>query len=232
MPAIDRIARITIGLVLSVPMISAAQAPAIAGRVTDMSLAPLPGVTVTIVPERGGVARHTMSGRDGSYRFEELFDDTYRIDFSLPGFEVTRRNHVGIRAGTSSGVDAVLRVGRLCEHPAPPVQAPSAFRSGQVLDEVDRPLPHATLEIAAGGRSATAHTDREGRFIVRVPAEGEWTLTAFDSGFGAVARPLSNAAPEPLVFRLPFTGTQEVSDHERLDCACRCPGDLFANEGL
>jgi hypothetical protein len=208
----------------------AAQAPAIAGRVTDMSQASMPGVTVTIVPERGGVALHTTSDRDGGYQFEEVPEDTYRVDFSLLGFEVARRNHVRVRAGTSNRIDAALKVGRPCEYPAPPVQAPSESRSGQVLDEIDRPLPHATLELVANGRRESAYADREGRFIVRVPDDGKWALTVYDTGFGVITHQISRATAEPLVFKLRYTGTQDVSDNERLDRRGRCPWHLFAHE--
>jgi hypothetical protein len=83
-----RIGAIALAVAVSAASMPAAQGPAIAGRVTDMSQASMPGVTVTIVPERGGVSRHTTSDRDGGYQFEEVPEDTYRVDFSLLGFEV------------------------------------------------------------------------------------------------------------------------------------------------
>jgi hypothetical protein len=98
------------------------------------------------------------------------------------------------------------------------------------VDDAGRPLPHATLElVTAQGREA-AYADREGRFLVRRPAEGAWSITAFDSGFDRVTRDVAANSGGSLVFSLRYAGTQEVPDRERLDRACRCPGDFFAHE--
>ena len=225
--AIAAIAAITIALIA----LPSAQAAAIAGRITDTSGSILPGVTVTIVPERGGVARDTTSDAFGQYRFEAVPDGTYRIDFALPGFELTRMNHVSISAGASASIDAALRVGILCEFPSRRVpEASQRPVEGQVLDEASRPLPHATIELAANKYFERAFTDREGRFLVRVPVDGTSQLTVYDSGFEKVTQELSPATANALVFRLRFTGTQDVEEYERLDRR-RCSSDLFTHAG-
>ena len=219
-------------LTISVIAVPSAQAPAIAGRITDASGAILPGAMVTIVPEGGGIAQHTTCDDFGQYRFEAVPDGTYRIDFALPGFDLTRVNHVRIGAGAPARIDAVLRVGRPCEYPQRrPVPEASQPIEGQILDEVGRPLPHATVELAADGHFERSFTDREGRFLVRVPVDGTSQLTAYDSGFERVARQVSVTPANALVFRLRYTGTQDVEDHERLDRRWQCSSDLFTHAG-
>src|SRR5688572_21876132 len=83
-----------------------AQSASIAGVVRDRNGGVLPGVTVTTIPQSGGMVRHTTSGSDGSYRFDKVSDGVYRVDFDLHGFELVRRNHV--RVSDKANIDAVL----------------------------------------------------------------------------------------------------------------------------
>ena len=225
------IAGITLITAIAVVGRPSAQAPAIAGSVTDRVGSVLPGVAVTIVPERGGVAQHTTSDAVGRYRFDAVADGRYRIDFALPGFELVRMNHVRISSGAPASIDAALRVGTLCEYPQRRVPEAAPPVEGQVLDEANRPLPHATIELAANRYFERAFTDREGRFRVRVPVGSRSQLTAYDSGFEKVTQELSPATAKALVLRLRFTGTQDVEDYERLDRHWHCPADLFTHEG-
>ncbi len=85
-------------LVLSLMLIApsaavVAQSASIAGVLRDRNGGVIPGVSVTTIPQSGGLLRHTASGSDGSYRFDGLPDGTYRVDFDLRGFELVRRNH-------------------------------------------------------------------------------------------------------------------------------------------
>ena len=100
---------------------------------------------------------------------------------------------------------------------------------GQVIDDAGRPLPYATLELVTPEGRQTGYADREGRFFVRAPTGA--SITASDSGFEPVARELSGTTSEPLVFKLPFTSTQDVGNIEHLRRRiCSCPGDLFVHE--
>ena len=85
-----------------------AQSASIAGVVRDGIGGVIPGVSVTTIPQSGGLLRHTTSGSDGSYRFDELPDGTYRVDFDLRGFELVRRNHVRVIRDTEANIDAAL----------------------------------------------------------------------------------------------------------------------------
>ena len=232
MPTIFRFPGVALVVAISVVARPSAQAPSIAGRITDLSQAVLPGVMVTIVPERGGVAQHTTTDAAGRYRFEAVPDGTYRIDGDLLGFDLDRRNHVRVRAGTAATGDVILKVSAICECIGSRIKAASTVLTGRVVDEANHPLPHATLEVVApSGLRETAYADREGRFVLRAPANDPWQLTAFDSGFEPGTLPVSSDSANPLLFRLRFAGTEDVADRERLARDCRCPGNVFAHEG-
>jgi hypothetical protein len=197
-----------------------------------------PGVVAMAIPQTGGDARTAVSGADGTYAFEDLPDDVYRIDFYLPGFDLTRRNLVAVRAGETAQVDVTLQVGQvtaMCEcldrwgrlGLTKPRLTPQL---GQVVDAVGRPLPHAQLEIIGPVGPETVYASREGRFQVRLSPDQTWPLTARDSGFGAVTMNVSGATGAALLFRLPNADTRLLPAVERLRRPC-CPGDLFANLG-
>lgn len=95
--------------------VAVAASGSIAGHVVDTAGQALPGVSVTTIPERGGLAKHTTSDGGGAYRFDELSDFTYRVDFELRGFDLTRRNHVRVRADERITVDAALSISSVCE---------------------------------------------------------------------------------------------------------------------
>jgi hypothetical protein len=229
---------VTVGLgaaFFTASRIAAAQSTSVVGRVFVGAAEGAPGVVATAIPQTGGDARTVVSGPNGTYAFENLPDDIYRIDFFLPGFYVTRRNLVPVRAGETTQVDVTLQVGAICECPdnwarlgrtKPPLTA----RMGQVVDASGRPLPHAQLEIIGPLGPETVYASREGRFQVRLSPGDTWPLTARDSGFGAVTIEVSGATPASLLVRLPIADTRGLPAVERLRRPC-CPGDLLANLG-
>jgi hypothetical protein len=77
----------------------------VVGRVVDTTNGVLPGVSVTLVPERGGAAMHTIADHDGKYRFADVPAGTYRIDFNLRGFDIARMNHVVVQPGATATAD-------------------------------------------------------------------------------------------------------------------------------
>src|SRR5215471_2816733 len=162
------------GLGMAPPGASAVAASgSIAGHVSDSAGQPMTGTLVTAVPQRGGPATRTMTDSRGEYRLEGLPENTYRVDFMLLGFEVTRRNAVGVRTGASANADAVLFVRAQCECVTIGFPASARTLAGQVVDEADRPLPGARLEIA-GPMRESSRADSEGRFGLRLAAEGTW----------------------------------------------------------
>jgi hypothetical protein len=76
-----------------------------------------------------------------------------------------------------------------------------------------------------------AFADSEGRFRVRVSVNKSWSLTASDSGFGAVTQQMSGDPEDPVIFKLPRSSTMNLPDIEHLNRGCRCPGGLFTHDG-
>ena len=208
-----------------------AQSTSIAGRVSDGSGQYLPGVSVTAIPETGGVASRAISDQHGAYQFGILPDGTYRVDFELLGFDFARVNHVRVRHDTAAKADATLSVSPICECIEVRSPTPLRERSGQVVDESGRPLPHARLEVSTPLRRDVAYADSEGRFQVRLPITDRWPLAVSDGGFGAEARQVSGTGSVLLIFRLAPTSTAGLPDLQRLARGCRCPDDLFTHAG-
>jgi hypothetical protein len=232
-----------VGLLVTAAVSAGAQS-AVTGRVVDSFGQPLSSVSVTMLPETGGVPTRTLTRADGTYRVENLQDGTYRIDFALARFDVTRRNHVRVRNGVPVFGDATLHTSRTCHCSVVLVGLPRVFeRSGQVLDTAGRPLARTRLELevpiladASIGPSAgwsmyrnVSYADAEGRFSVLVPIELKSTLTASDTGFGPVTEMVTGSGAGPIVFRLPYVGVAGVEDHERFPRACRCEWNLFTH---
>ena len=196
---------------------------ALAGVVSDGQGRVLPGVTVTVTPQSGGVSRHAKTNGDGGYRYEALPDATYRVDFDLRGFAVVRRNHVRVRRGVEARVDAALPLRPLCECVAVDPPSPWAQRLGQVIDTSGHPLPHARVELV--GRQAL-YTDSEGRFLIRVPVNESWPVAATDTGFRGGTQHVSGADAASVVVTLDFIGVNGVPDLEHLG-GCECDGYLI-----
>jgi len=200
-----------------------AQPAGITGVVRDEVGQVIPGVTVTAIPQSGGLIRQTTSASDGSYKFEGLPDGTYRVDFELLGFELVRRNNVHVRGDTETKADAALPPRAICECLTVEPPSPWAQRRGQVIDKAGHPLPHARVELV--GRQAMS-TDAEGRFLVRVPVNEAWALTATDTGFRPITQQVSGTDAASLVFSLDYVGTTDVPDVQRFG-GCECPGYLL-----
>jgi hypothetical protein len=213
-----------VSLILLAPGgVALAQSASITGVVSDGRGSGISGVTVTTIPQSGGLIRHTTSGSDGSYRFDGLPDDTYRIDFELRGFELVRRNHVRVRRDAEAKADAALTPRALCECIAIEPPSPWAQRRGQVIDKNGHPLPHARVELV--GRQVMS-TDGEGRFLVRVPVNEAWPLTATDTGFRPVTQQISGDDAASVVLSLDYLGTTGVPDAQRFG-GCECDGYLL-----
>ena len=207
------------------------QAPSISGRVVDDSGEPLPGVVVTASAETGGDARRATSGRDGRYQFETLTDGTYRVDFALAGFNLTRRNHVRVRAQASADADATLSVRPVCECVNSVPKTGVRERAGLVVSETGLPLAHARVQIVSPGeRVERSTTDGEGRFRVLLPINESLPLTASDGGFRAITQQVSGAVDTAIVFRLPRIVGAQLPATERLTEGCHCPG-RFTHRG-
>jgi hypothetical protein len=209
---------------------TAAAAGSIGGHVRDTAGQPLPGVSVTMIPERGGSAMNTTTDREGAYRLDAVADDTYRLDFQLRGFDLIRQNHVHVRPDTHIELDASTSPASICECISSGLAGPSKPLAGLVVDEDNRPLPHARVDIVSPKRRETTYTDRDGRFFVHPPVDGTWPLTASDSGFAVSTQRISKRTAGPVVLRLRYVGAQSVPNIERFEFGCLCPEAFTQSE--
>jgi hypothetical protein len=87
----------------------------IAGAVTDASGAALPGVTVEVTGPSLQVPRTSVSEADGSYSLPNLPPGTYRIAFSLTGFQTEIRDGFVLSLGFSARLDVAMKIGSIEE---------------------------------------------------------------------------------------------------------------------
>lgn len=98
-----------------VPAAARAQS-AITGTVKDSSGAVMPGVTIEAASEVliEGV-RSAVADENGAYRIVDLRPGTYKVTFTLPGFNTFVRDGLELPAGFTATIDAEMRVGALEE---------------------------------------------------------------------------------------------------------------------
>ncbi len=147
-----RAAAWALALLAAIPSVAAAQA-SIAGVVTDESGGVLPGVTVEASsPVLIEKVRSVVTDSTGRYRIVDLRPGDYAVTFTLPGFNVIRREGITLQGTFTATVDAKLGVGGLQEtltvtgeSPIVDVQSTAAQRSiDKAGDRLDsrRPQPH------------------------------------------------------------------------------------------
>ena len=91
-------------------------AAGIAGVVRDTSGAVLPGVTVEAAsPALIEKVRNVVTDTAGQYRILELRPGTYSVSFSLPGFNVVKREGLDLTSGFTATVNADLPLGSVNE---------------------------------------------------------------------------------------------------------------------
>jgi hypothetical protein len=202
--------------------------PSIVGQVVDPDRSAIPGAEVLAIAPAGSLAYRTQTGRDGRFQFDHLPEGNYRIDASLAGFNLTRRNNIRVTPGATATTTLTLTVGMICECVMVPPGGLSE-REGQVTDESQRPLPFAELTLETPSRREIAYADADGYFRVRLSPTETWTMAASRPGFSAVTRQVSGRL-ESLRFILPKTDGI-VPDEERFSRGCRCAGDLFTHKG-
>jgi hypothetical protein len=102
--------------VTAVPVSAQSALSTIHGTVKDESGAAMPGVGVTLTSPALQVRQLTViSETDGSYRFGELPEGTYRIAFELTGFKPYIQNDFRLAIAFVARVDATMAVGGLEE---------------------------------------------------------------------------------------------------------------------
>lgn len=87
----------------------------IQGTITDASSAALPGVTVEVSGPSLQIARSTVSDSEGKYAVPNLPPGTFRISFSLTGFQSEIRDGFALSLGFSARLDVAMKIGSIEE---------------------------------------------------------------------------------------------------------------------
>ena len=94
------------------------------GRVSDVSGAVLPGITITASSEQMIGERQVFSDENGNFRIITLPPGTYTLVAELPGFATYRREGILVRAGTNLTVNIEMQVGAVTETMTPVCRRP------------------------------------------------------------------------------------------------------------
>jgi len=130
------------------PALALAQA-SIAGTVHDSSGAALPGATVEASsPALIEKVRTAVSDGSGVYRIVNLPPGTYTVSFTLPGFNVVRREGIELSGSFTAQIDGNLTVGGVAETitvsgETPIVDVQSIRRQTTISSEVLTSIPTA-----------------------------------------------------------------------------------------
>lgn len=104
-----------VSLCVSTAAVAAAQS-AITGVVSDTSGAVMPGVTVEVTsPALIEQVRSAVTDGAGAYRITDLRPGTYKVTFTLPGFNTFVRDELVLPSEFTATVNAQLKVGGLEE---------------------------------------------------------------------------------------------------------------------
>lgn len=133
-------------VLLALP-VAAQQGSGIAGVVKDDSGAVMPGVTVEASsPALIERVRSAVSDGSGQYKIINLLPGTYKVTFTLPGFNTFIRDGIELTTNFTAQVNADLKVGALEESvtvsgSSPLVDVQSAAVAQQVTREVLDTIP-------------------------------------------------------------------------------------------
>jgi hypothetical protein len=136
-------------LLLLTPAAIWAQEASITGVIRDASGAVLPGVSVEAASSSLiEKTRTVVSDGTGQYRIVSLPVGTYVVTFTLPGFNIVKRENVVLTGSLTATIDAELRVGTLEETvtvtgESPIVNVQSARHEQVVSGDVAQTLPTA-----------------------------------------------------------------------------------------
>jgi hypothetical protein len=107
---------VVVALLALAPTLASAQTSSIAGIVRDSSGAILPGVTVEASsPALIEKVRSATTDGSGQYKIVNLRPGTYSLSFTLPGFNVYRRDGVELTSDFTATINADMKVGAVEE---------------------------------------------------------------------------------------------------------------------
>jgi outer membrane receptor protein involved in Fe transport len=152
----------------------------IIGEVTDEEGAPLPGVTVEISsPSLMGGTHSQVTTENGTYRFVSLPPGTYKLVFSLEGFQGVERLNVKVSLDTTVTEDIVLKQSTLQESvevtaEAPVVDVTKSGMSTNISAEQIQNIPSGRFTVFDVIKQAPAIPQTE---------QWEWRNAAFGSDY-------------------------------------------------
>src|SRR5215468_6219533 len=122
---------VTLGMLLSLPLLSQQITATVVGTVTDASAAVVSGALIRITNLGTGVARATTTDETGTYKFAYLSPGTYTITVSHPGFRSDTVERLNLDAAQVLRFDFPIEVTDRNEtievsSAAPPLQMDSA----------------------------------------------------------------------------------------------------------
>jgi hypothetical protein len=150
------------------------QEASIIGQVMDESGAVLPGVTVTATSPALQVPEVTdVSNNRGEYRLSPLPIGTYKVEYSLQGFQLVRRENLRLTSGFTAKIDVQLKLGVQTETvtvtgAAPVVDATTATVRTLLTRETLELIP-TSRKWSAGPDGAGARRAYQSRFRRRPP---------------------------------------------------------------
>lgn len=100
----------TAGLLAVPPTPGQTASGSITGRVTDVTRAAIPGVSIELTNEDTGLKHSYVTGPEGEYRASALQAGTYQLAAVGPGFQEILREVV-VEAGTTTTADLTMLVG-------------------------------------------------------------------------------------------------------------------------
>jgi hypothetical protein len=152
------------------PVAASAQTSTIAGTVRDTSGAVLPGVTVEASsPVLIEKVRSVTTDGSGQYKIIQLRPGSYTVTFTLPGFQVVKRENVELTSDFTASINADMKVGAVeetitvsAESPVVDVQSITtrtvmtrdvldAIPTGRNIQAVGIMIPGTSIAVGGGG---------------------------------------------------------------------------------
>ena len=108
----------------------------ISGTVVDESGAPIPGATIKATQTSTGTSRVVISGSKGEYVLAALPVGPYAVEVTLDGFMTFQQTGIVLQVGSSSTINATLKVGSRTETVTVQASAPLVEARSTAVGEV------------------------------------------------------------------------------------------------
>jgi hypothetical protein len=150
----------------------------IIGEVTDDEGTPLPGVRIEISsPSLMGGVHSQITTENGTYRFVNLPPGTYKLVFSLDGFQTVERLNIRVVINTTVTLNVLMRPEALTEYSEVIAEAPvvDVTKSGVTVN-----FTKEQLEDLPSGRFTVYDIIKQAPAIPQ-QEQSEWTNTVYGS---------------------------------------------------